>query len=177
MIQHNEAQSRGGAWGQVALQVELWGNGSSSVQFYSVGPRARRVPATWGTTTIFLLVMLVSLRHVEPTSRNWVLEPGLRLSSVCNTEPPCPCAKPLQSCLTLCEPTDCGPPGSSVHGILQARVREWGAIAFSRGPSQPRDWTHVSYTCLLHGQEGALPLTPLGKPQQRAANWLQILDI
>ena len=36
-----------------------------------------------------------------------------------------------QSCLTLCDPLDCSPPGSSVHGIFQARVLEWGAIAFS----------------------------------------------
>ena len=40
-------------------------------------------------------------------------------------------AKSLQSCPTLRNPTDCSPPGSSVHGILQARVLEWGAIAFS----------------------------------------------
>ena len=37
-----------------------------------------------------------------------------------------------QSCLTLSDPMDCSLPGSSVHGILQARVLEWGAIAFSR---------------------------------------------
>ena len=36
-----------------------------------------------------------------------------------------------QLCLTLCDPMDCSPPGSSVHGIFQARVLEWGAIAFS----------------------------------------------
>ena len=41
------------------------------------------------------------------------------------------CMLSLQSCLTLCNPMDCSPPGSSVHGILQARVLEWGAIAFS----------------------------------------------
>ena len=41
------------------------------------------------------------------------------------------CAKSLQSCLTLCDPMDCNPPGSSVRGIFQARVLEWGAIAFS----------------------------------------------
>ena len=40
-------------------------------------------------------------------------------------------AKSLQSCLTLCDPIDCSPPGSSVHGIFQARVLEWSAIAFS----------------------------------------------
>ena len=36
-----------------------------------------------------------------------------------------------ESCPTLSDPTDCGPPGSSIHGISQARVLEWGAIAFS----------------------------------------------
>ena len=39
---------------------------------------------------------------------------------------------------------DCSPPASPVHGILQARLLEWVAISFSRGSSQPRDWTHVS---------------------------------
>ena len=39
---------------------------------------------------------------------------------------------------------DCSPPGSSVHGILQARILEWGAISFSRESSQPSDWTQVS---------------------------------
>ena len=48
-----------------------------------------------------------------------------------------------QSCLTLCDPMDCSPPGSSFHGILQARVLEWGAIPFARGSSQPRDHTRV----------------------------------
>jgi len=67
-----------------------------------------------------------------------------------------------QSCPTLCNPTDCSPPGSSVHGILQARILEWIAISFSRGPSQPRDQTHVSYV-LLHWQVGSLPLVPPGK--------------
>ena len=46
--------------------------------------------------------------------------------------------------LTLCNPVDCSPPGSSVHGILQARILEWVAISFSRGSSRPRDQTWVS---------------------------------
>ena len=50
-----------------------------------------------------------------------------------------------QSCPTLCNPVDCSPPGSSVHGILQARILEWVAIPFSRGFSQPRNRTLVSY--------------------------------
>ena len=45
----------------------------------------------------------------------------------------------LQSCPTLFNPMDCSPPGSSVHGILQARILEWVAIFFSRGSSGPRD--------------------------------------
>ena len=49
-----------------------------------------------------------------------------------------------QSCLTLCDPMDCSLPGSSVHGIFQARVLEWVVISFSRGSSQPRDRTLVS---------------------------------
>ena len=49
-----------------------------------------------------------------------------------------------QSCPTLCDPVDCSPPCSSVHGILQARVLEWVAISFTRGSSWPRDRTQVS---------------------------------
>ena len=49
-----------------------------------------------------------------------------------------------QSCPTLCNPMDCSPPGSAVHGILQARILERVVISFSRGSSQPRDWTQVS---------------------------------
>ena len=45
----------------------------------------------------------------------------------------------------FCDPVDCSPPGSSVHGILQARILEWGAMPPSRGSSWPRDRTHVSY--------------------------------
>ena len=49
-----------------------------------------------------------------------------------------------QSCLTLCDPMDWIPPGSSVHGISQARILEWVDIPFSRGSSWPRDQTHIS---------------------------------
>ena len=49
-----------------------------------------------------------------------------------------------QLCPTLCNPMDSSQPGSSVHGIFQARILEWVAISFSRGSSQPRDQTWVS---------------------------------
>ena len=50
----------------------------------------------------------------------------------------------IQSCLPLCDPMDCHLPGSSVRGILQARILEWFAIPFSRGSSQPKDGIWVS---------------------------------
>ena len=49
-------------------------------------------------------------------------------------------------CLTLCGPMDCSLPGSSVHGIFQARILEWVAIPSSRRSCQPRDWTQASHT-------------------------------
>ena len=51
-----------------------------------------------------------------------------------------------QLCLTLCDHMDCNLPGSSVHGILQARILEWVAISYFRGSSWPRDQTQISYT-------------------------------
>ena len=54
------------------------------------------------------------------------------------------CAKLVQLCLTLCNPRDCSPPGSSVCGILQTRIMEWVAMSFSRGSFQLRDWPRIS---------------------------------
>ena len=53
--------------------------------------------------------------------------------------------KVAQSCPTLCDPMDCSLPGSSIHGVFQARILEWVAISFSRGSFRPRDWTQVSH--------------------------------
>ena len=58
-------------------------------------------------------------------------------------------AKSLQSCPTLCNPVNCSPPGSSVHGIFQPRMLEWVAMPFSTGSSQPRDRTQVSMSVAL----------------------------
>ena len=57
----------------------------------------------------------------------------------------CVYAQSLQSCPTLCDPMDCSPLGSSVHGILQARIVEWVAMPSSRASSWPRDRTCISY--------------------------------
>ena len=54
-----------------------------------------------------------------------------------------------QSCLTLSDPMDCGPPGSSIHGIFQARVLEWGAIAFSDNVHVQSQFSDCWKGCLL----------------------------
>ena len=64
-----------------------------------------------------------------------------------------------QSCPTLCDPVDCSPPGSSVHGILQARILEWVALSFSRGSS----WQGIKPRSPAL-QADALTCEPPGKP-------------
>ena len=67
------------------------------------------------------------------------------------------------SCLTLCHPMDCSPPGSSVHGILQTRILEWVAMHSSRGSYWPRNRTHIS--CKSPAlQADSLPLHHLRSP-------------
>ena len=56
------------------------------------------------------------------------------------------CCFVAQSCLTICNPMHSSPPGSSAHGISQARILKWVAISFSRGSSQPRNQTRISCT-------------------------------
>ena len=63
-----------------------------------------------------------------------------------------------QSCLTLCNPMACRPPGSSVHGILQARILEWVAMPSSRGSSNPGIKTRSPAL-----QADSLPSEPPGK--------------
>ena len=58
----------------------------------------------------------------------------------------CVCVCISHSVMSDCGPLDCSPPGSSVHGILQARILEWVTISYSRGSSRHRDWTQVFCT-------------------------------
>ena len=80
-------------------------------------------------TVPFFLSWLEELGHnfISTKLREWIV-----------------CVLVAQSCPTLCDPMDCSPRGSSVHGIFQARILEWVAISFSRGSCWPRDWTWVS---------------------------------
>ena len=76
-------------------------------------------------------------------------------------------AKSLPSCLTLCHPMDCNPPGFSVLGILQARVLECVAMSFSKESSQPRDRIWVSWSFCIKGR--FFTTEPLGNPDSTGA--------
>ena len=81
----------------------------------------------------------------------------------------CVHAKSLQSCPALCHSTDCSPPGSSVHGILQARKVAWVAMCSSRASSQPRDGTLISYVSCA-GRQVLYHSCHLGDPKSTVLN-------
>ena len=76
----------------------------------------------------------------------------------------CVLAQSLQPCPTLCDPMDCSPPSSSVHGILQARILVWVAVPYSRG-SSPNQGSNPPTLCLLYWQMGSLPQAAPAKPR------------
>ena len=85
-----------------------------------------------------------SILNISKFSAHVLLKPGLEnfehyFTSVCVCVCVCVCLLVTQSCPTLCDPVGCSPSGSSVHGILQARILQWVVIFPSRGSSQPRD--------------------------------------
>ena len=83
---------------------------------------------------LYYLNWILNVRHLY--CLNWILHMCVSV---------CACVCPVtQSCLILCHPINCSLPGSSIHGILLARILEWVAISFSRGSSWPRDQTHIS---------------------------------
>ena len=131
-----------------------------------------------------VLLLPLHLQTLEPSS--WFLEPRLLLVC-CNSahnvyvdyEHGChisqfpklskniqhACAKLYQSCPTLCSPMNCRPPGSSVHGILQARILEWVTMPSPRGIFLTQG-SNQSLLLLLHWQAGSLALAPLGSPNK-----------
>ena len=74
------------------------------------------------------------------------------------------CALVVQLSLTLCDPLDCSPPGSSTPEISQARILEWVAISFSRESSRPRDQTCGQVLYRLSHQESLLNVSYLPPP-------------
>ena len=72
-----------------------------------------------------------------------------------------------QSCLTLSDPMDCSLPGSSVHGIFQGRVLEWGAIAFSRKDSRAVIYSINMVELLLYSSQGSRVTAAISAPLGR----------
>ena len=91
----------------------------------------------------FLFCLLLTSLHKHPVI---ILFSPLLLSELSLV---CMCAKSPHLHLTLCDPTDCSSSGSSVHGILQARILEQAAMPSSSRFSEPRDRTHVSYVSCI----------------------------
>ena len=79
----------------------------------------------------------------KPTGQNHLYVPSTQHTAWPQS---CCCCVLAQSCLILCDPMACSPPGSSVGGIFQARILEWIVISFSRGSFQSRDQTRVFFT-------------------------------
>ena len=120
------------------------------------GPAVKRItflrsPASFRFNTVLrdsiwvlaVLTVTGALLLCSPLGQSWLLHACVLIHM-------CACVH-AQLCLTLCNPLDCDPPGSSLHGILQARTLEWAAISFSKGSSQPRDQTCVSLSPALTG--------------------------
>ena len=94
--------------------------------YHSHGINLTCPPVTWGSDKWYYLLLFK-----ENDVKTFSLEKWKKVK-----------AKSL-SHVQLCDPMDYSPPGSSIHGVLQARILEWAAISFSRGSSWPRDWTQV----------------------------------
>ena len=117
-------------------------------------------PSLYPCYTILAQILLISpLYHYRILLRLFSESMHCTPGSVLNTFSPvtlwilvttvCWSSQPLSHSQLFCHPTDCSPPGSSVRGILQARILEWVAIPFSRGASWPRDRTCIS--CIAGG--------------------------
>ena len=75
-----------------------------------------------------------------------------------------------QLCLTLCNPMDCSPPGTSVQGLFQARILEQVAICYSRGSSWPKDWTCISDVSCI-GKQIIYHCTTMLQQSNLAVEW------
>ena len=94
---------------------------------------------------LFLDIFVICLQGVNVCFLCFVKEQeNLNYPSSCVCVCVCVCILVAQSCPTVCDSMDCSPPGSPVHGILQARILEWVAISFCKWSSWPRDITKVS---------------------------------
>ena len=122
-----------------------------------------------GYLCLILCFPLLRKTRAEARASTWVVSDKYPISLYIEyfLPPACMCA---QSCPTLCDPLDCSPPGSSVHGISQARILEQVTTSYYRGSSRPRDqsqvywvswigrWVLYHLEALLNHQDNALNL-------------------
>ena len=125
---------------------EMQGKTTMSYHFTLVGHHQKiykqwTMERVWRKGTVALLVGM----QTDTIVQRFLKKPGMKLPWVKS-------AKSLQSDTILCDRMGCIPPGSSVHGILQARTLEWVAMPSSRGSSRPRDQTRVSCTSCIAGR-------------------------
>ena len=114
----------------------------------------------WQPSSAPVYVQVLSVKASLPLPRIPSEIGGLYCALMFSSFPICCYCLVAQSCPALCDPVDCSPPGSSVHGILQARILESVAVSSSRGSSWPRDRTWVS--CIAGGffTSAGMPFPP-----------------
>ena len=117
----------------------------------SHGPRSLVGYSPWGHKESDMTERLHFISLPFPLPRMLSLSQLMNLFSFLPAAVLC-CAKSLQLCPTLCDPVDCSLPGSSVCGIIQARILEWASMASSRASSPPRDQTCVSFSSCIGRQ-------------------------
>ena len=122
----------------------------------------------WGTQQIIRYLFLQHLQVADSEQHKIDTQRAVRVPcysdfDICLVASIFVCVQSLQLCPTLCNPVDCSPPGSSLHGILQARILHWVARPSSRGSSRHRDPKSICCGFCIVG--GFFTVEPLGKPQ------------
>ena len=125
-----------------------WFGGQSSAWVLSPQVWMSSLYGSYGPRALCVWQLCMRMWFKTPRLRKNLTPQKLLQLTACNHQ--CVCAYLVaQSCLTLWDPMDCNLPGSSVHGILQARILEWIAMPSFRGSSWPRDWTLVSWVSCI----------------------------
>ena len=127
-------------WGGAHLYLLVSGPVASGA--YSVNPPFTHCSAQPGEMSVLRLATQATAPSPPTTGLSSSSEAGVSPRPLSPSHL-CVLCLVTQSCPTLCNPMDYSPPGSSDHGILQARILEWVAMLFSRGFSEPRDRTQV----------------------------------
>ena len=130
---------------------------SIGLDTFAMSERSEARGCEWGAARRALKTFIEHLLFAEHCTKSsmFIISRNPHNSSV-----RCVC---VQLCLTLCNPRDCNPQGSSVHGIFQTRILEWVAISYSRGSSWPRNQTWVSCVSCI-GRQILYTTVPPGKP-------------